>query len=300
MRVAVTGASGLLGRELVGVLVHAGHTVIAAVHRASTMTLAAAERCALDLLDQGSIARFVAAVRADWIIHTAAIADVDRCEREPGFAQRLNADATIALADCVKGTPTRIAYVSTDYVFDGTAGPYNEAAPTKPINVYGASKLRGEEAVLAEGRHLVIRSASFLGIGPAGHPSFAERMVEQIRQSPPIFAPINRYSNVTPVDYLAKAIVALLEPPSNGVYHVVTREVISRHDLARRLAGLLGMRKDVVTDIRHDPIPGEAPRPLRGGLISTRATLEPPSLDEALAKFVANLQSGLSEESPGK
>lgn len=286
MRVAVTGASGLLGRHLMTSLTKAGHTVVAATHVTSLPVATPVESHPLDLLDHDSLARFVDAASADWIIHGAALADVDRCEREPEFAYAVNADATIALLDHVARTSARMLYISTDYVFDGQAGPYDEAASTNPINVYGMSKLRGEEAVLNAEHHVTVRSSSFLGVGLPGKPTFAERIIEHLQHAPPVRAPVDQYSNVTPVEYLARGIVALLHPDARGIYHLVGCEIISRSDLTTRLAALLGLPSNAVQGVPYASLTRDASRPLNGGLISTRDTLPPPPLDEALRRFV--------------
>lgn len=148
----VTGAGGMLGRDLVRVL------------RDRDVTLTALDRAALDITDAGAVAR---AVRGqDVVVNAAAWTDVDGAEADETAATEVNGHAVTNLARACATSGARLLHVSTDYVFPGDAStPYREDAKTSPINAYGRSKLVGEEAVLA---HLpengyVVRTAWLYG-----------------------------------------------------------------------------------------------------------------------------------------
>ncbi|HUU46363.1 MAG TPA: SDR family oxidoreductase [Acidobacteriota bacterium] len=303
MRVAVTGAAGLLGWSLVRVLSERGHTVVAGVHRRSLAGSGDLTVCALDLTDDDSIGRFVEAVSADCLIHAAAMTHVDRCETEPALAERLNAIATTRLVDAVDDSDTRIVYVSTDFVFDGEGGPYVEDDPVHPLNVYGRTKLAGEEAVRrADDRHAIVRAAGFLGVGDPEHPTFVETMLASMKANPPLCAAGDQRSNITPVGYLAAALVEIAERALGGTWHVAGREVVSRYELARRLAVLWHLPESSVQDMPYAALDRPARRPLNGGLCvdkaAARLRVTAPSLDESLATWKCELDAagGLSVE----
>jgi dTDP-4-dehydrorhamnose reductase len=292
MRVAVTGAAGLLGHELVRVFSEHGHTVIAGVHDATMKWAGRVTNLPLDLADKTSIRRFVDEAQADCIIHSAAMTHVDRCETEPALAERLNATATINLVDAVSDTKARIVYISTDFVFDGVDGPYREEDPLNPINVYGRTKRAGEVAVRKAGRdQAIIRSASFLGRGDSDRSTFVDAMLRTMTDSPPLRVAQDQYSNITPVDYLAAATAEIAERHLGGVWHVAGREIVSRFELARRLTGLFHLPASVVEGVDYEKLRRPAPRPLRGGLVTDKAethlSVAPPSLDESLAAWKA-------------
>src|SRR5581483_5276147 len=104
---------------------------------------------ALDVTDQRAVTAALAASRPAVVIHAAAMADVDACEREPERAEAVNARGTAHVADACASLGARLIYVSTDYVFDGEAGPYREDDPPQPLSVYGRTKLAGERAAAA-------------------------------------------------------------------------------------------------------------------------------------------------------
>ena len=166
MRIAITGASGLLGRELLNFCLARGHRPVAAVHARSVIASSAIEQIDIDLVQRESVARFVRQSQPDWVVHSAAMTDVDRCEVEPESARVANVETTRNLLDAIRGTKIRLLFVSTDYVFDGRSGPYSEGARENPINVYGRTKREAEMLVAADGpAHLIVRSASFIGVG---------------------------------------------------------------------------------------------------------------------------------------
>ncbi len=271
MRIAITGASGLLGRALIDEAADK-HEIVAAFHSSEILDLRYLEQYPLDLAHEDSIRRFIETARADLIIHSAAITDVDLCEREPKLAQIMNAEGTRRIVEAIRNTSTRIVYISTDYVFDGTAGPYAETAPTHPINIYGKTKLEGEVAVLSmEERGTIVRSASFLGRGGPLRPTFVERMLETMRDQPPLQAAYDQRSNITPVDGLASGIIRIVETGASGIWHIAHPQILSRHDLAVLIAERAGIDSSHIQRVSYDSLKRDAVRPLAGGLKTDKA-----------------------------
>src|SRR3989441_7958411 len=151
MRILVAGAKGQLGQELQGFL--RGEEVIAA------------DRPEFELTDS-MLGEKIAAQRPNLVIHTAAYTDVDGCERDPDTTFQVNAQGTRRVAEGAAKANARLIYLSTDYVFDGKkAKPYTERDPVNPLNVYGRSKLAGEEeAVKGCRRTLVLRTSWLYGV----------------------------------------------------------------------------------------------------------------------------------------
>ena len=147
MKLLVTGATGQVGWELARSLMPLGEVV-------------ALDRAACDLADPQAAAAVVAGYAPDVIVNAAAYTAVDKAESEPELANRINADAVGALADTARTLGALLVHYSTDYVFDGSkATAYVETDPTAPLNVYGASKLAGEQAIAASGcDYLLLRT----------------------------------------------------------------------------------------------------------------------------------------------
>jgi dTDP-4-dehydrorhamnose reductase len=138
-RILVTGAGGQVGYELARLLPVHGE-------------VAALDRSQLDLADADAIRATIRAIRPQLIVNAAAYTAVDQAEREPELAEAINARAPGILAEEAKRLGAVLIHYSTDYVFDGRAAtPYGEDAPTRPLNVYGRSKLHGEQAIAAAG-----------------------------------------------------------------------------------------------------------------------------------------------------
>jgi dTDP-4-dehydrorhamnose reductase len=152
VKILLTGANGQVGWELARVLPRIGEVM-------------ALDRAALDLRDPDRIRERVSSIRPAVIVNAAAYTAVDRAESEPKLAEAINAGAPAVLAEEAKRTGALLVHYSTDYVFDGAkTSPYVESDPPGPINAYGASKLRGEQAIQAIAcRHLILRTSWVYG-----------------------------------------------------------------------------------------------------------------------------------------
>jgi len=148
MRILLTGINGQVGGDLRPLLQPFG-------------TIIAPARSDLDLVDTNAIRRFVKEAEPDWIINPAAYTAVDKAESEPDLASAINADAPRALGEAAAELGIPVIHFSTDYVFDGGGSrPWKETDETRPLGVYGASKLAGEQALAASGAaHLIFRTS---------------------------------------------------------------------------------------------------------------------------------------------
>ena len=153
MKILLTGASGQVGYELARSLQGLGEVV-------------AVDRARMDLADLDQMRAVIRAVRPGLIVNPAAYTAVDKAESEPELAMRINAEAPAVMAAEARALGAALVHYSTDYVFDGTKqGAYVETDPTCPINVYGRSKLAGEEAIAASGvDHLILRTSWVYGL----------------------------------------------------------------------------------------------------------------------------------------
>ena len=164
--IIITGGEGMLARDLLSVLRRLGRTVVAL------------PRSQMDLTDPAAIRAQMRAHRPTWVINGAAYTAVDRAESEADRAYAVNCDGAAAVANACSQLGSALVQLSTDYVFDGQASrPYAEDQPTAPINVYGASKLAGEQAVRETlPRHLIFRTSWLYGLGGANFVSTMRRL----------------------------------------------------------------------------------------------------------------------------
>jgi dTDP-4-dehydrorhamnose reductase len=230
-RVAVTGAAGQLGRELVRAFVGVGDEVLALT------------RPDFDITDASHLAR-MAAWRPAVVVNAAAWTDVEACARDPDRAMRINGTAAGAVARAAAEVDALAVQVSTNEVFDGTLRrSYDEDDTPIPINPYAVAKLAGERLTAAAGgRYLVVRTAWVFG-PDSGFPTriraAADRMVADGR---PLRVVADEWGNPTPTGWLADTIVELVRleasSPLARVYHAAGHPPASRLDWARHaLAG---------------------------------------------------------------
>ena len=230
MRILVTGAKGQLGQELQRVL--RGEEVIATDQPEYAMT-------------DPMLGEKIAPQRPDLVIHTAAYTDVDGCEREPEIAFAVNAQGTRRVAEGAAKANARLIYLSTDYVFDGKkTEPYTERDPVNPLNVYGRSKLAGEEeAVKGCRRTLVLRTSWLYGVHGK---NFVKTILSLAATQPEIRVVEDQRGSPTYARHLAQVIAELIRSDVTGVIHAGGEGECSRYEFAMAILQEAGLGCRVV------------------------------------------------------
>ena len=283
-RLLVTGAGGLLGGRLTALLA-AEMDVVGAVHRSAAPDGVATTP--LDLLDERSIEAALDAVRPQAVLHSAAMANIDLCDRDPELATRLNTDATAALARLCARRGVRLVALSTDTVFPGTHALSSEEDEPRPLMHYARTKLDGERAALAAHAGAVVARIALVagrGHGPRGTAS--ETIAWALRAGRAIRLFTDQYRTPVDAESVAAAVSVLLSGSQGGVFHLGGAERISRYDLGLRVAAALGLSTAPIEPARQADSPDLALRPLDASFDSSRARRElgfsPRPLDEAV------------------
>ncbi len=280
MRVLVTGAAGQLGGELLGALRVRGHESIGHT------------RADGDLAAPGAAAAALRRHRPDAVVNCAAFTAVDRAEAEPEAAHRANAVLPGRLAEACAGDAVALCHLSTDYVFDGTATvPVGEAAPTKPLGVYGRTKLEGEVAVRGTlPAAQVVRTAWLFG---RSGPNFVLTMLRLARERGSLRVVADQVGSPTWTGHLAPALVRLLERGDAGTFHLVNAGQATWCELAQAALASAGLGGVPVQPIATADYPTPAPRPVYSVLSTAawQALGEPalPPWQEAVSAYVASL-----------
>jgi dTDP-4-dehydrorhamnose reductase len=271
VRVAVTGANGLLGGDAVDLL-GSRHEVLALGRGPCRLPPGPARWAEADLGDGRSVEAALLAFRAEAVLHAGAMTDVDGCERDPQSAWRVNVGGTEQVARACRALGARLVAVSTDYVFDGTAGPYGEEDVPNPRGAYARTKRVAEEAalLLAPGS-AVARVAVVYSGRPGAKATFATQVVEKLARGEPVRAFSDQLVSPTLARNAAEmALELLLDSGYRGVLHTSGATVLDRVDFARRVARRFGLEGEIVPVLTADA-KLVAPRPLRAGLRVDRA-----------------------------
>jgi dTDP-4-dehydrorhamnose reductase len=231
----VTGASGLLGSNFVFAAAERGQPLVAC-HGRRAIRLPCAGNVALDLLDEAATRRLFDSIRPACIVHCAAAADVDWCESNPEAAYQINADASRRLALIASELGALLVLISTDSVFDGRRGSYDEAQEPTPVNVYGRTKLAAEAFVAAGApANLVIRT-NFIGWSPGGRRGLAEWVLSRLESGLPVPAFFDiRFSPLHATD-LAHIVLDMIAAGLRGLYHVAASDSCTKYEFAMKLA----------------------------------------------------------------
>jgi dTDP-4-dehydrorhamnose reductase len=273
MRLLVTGAAGMLGRDVVAAAERAGHDVVALARRD------------LDIADADAVRTAIADAAPDAVVNCAAWTDVDGAEADEDGATRING----AAAGNVAAAAPFVVHVSSDYVFDGSATqPYVESDPTGPRTAYGRSKLAGELAVAEAGdQHAIVRSSWLFGVHGK---NFVATMLKLAEDRDEVNVVADQIGCPTFTGHLAPALVEIAEQRLGGVLHVAGGGQCSWHELAQATFEEAGV-SCTANPVTTAEFPRPAPRPAWSVLTSTRP--EAPVLPAWRVGLTSYLKTGV-------
>jgi dTDP-4-dehydrorhamnose reductase len=245
MRILITGANGLLGTRLAETFLSSGFEVFSG-YILNPPTVG--KPIPMDITDDASVRGAFKKSCPDAVFHCAAMTDVDKCEEDPEAAIKVNAEGTRTVSRQAALYNSYIAYISTDYVFDGAKGNYRESDQTNPVNVYGRSKLLGEEAVRSSGADfLIARSSVIYGAQPAmGKVNFALWLVESLRSRKAVTLLTDQYVSPTFNTSLAAMLLESLERGLTGTYHMAGATRVSRYEFGITLARIFALDRSLI------------------------------------------------------
>lgn len=294
-RLVVTGASGLLGYNVVRAASGA-FDVFGVVH-AHRIAFEKAEVRQVDLTEETQVKDLVQEIKPDWVIHCAAGTAIDELERDPGRADELNVHMSRRLARAVADSGARLLYVSTDSVFDGSAGPYREDDETNPINVYARSKLEGEQAVMDELPGALVARTNLFGWSPGWKLSLAEWFYQNLSSGRECPGFTDVYFSPVYAPELGKIFLRMLNEKLEGIYHVPGAECVSKYDFGVRLALKFGLQEELVVPTLSAEKHWVAERPRRtcldGAKIVGALGIDLPDLNDGIVHFRADMQEQL-------
>jgi dTDP-4-dehydrorhamnose reductase len=253
MKIAVIGANGQLGRDVVQAFANNGDEVLSLTH------------VEIELADMDSVSTCLGAIRPDVTVNTAAMHHVENCEREPQKAFAVNGIGAWNLSKVTRDLDKVLMHVSTDYVFDGSkASPYEETDAPSPLNAYGNTKLAGEHFVRSTApKHFVLRTSAIYGHNPCrakGGLNFIELMLKLARERGQVRVVDSEIVTPTSTAELARQIVALSRSDAYGLYHATAEGNCSWHAFAREVFALTDTKVKLEIAGANE-FPAKVPRP---------------------------------------
>lgn len=220
----------------------------------------------------------IAAYNPDVIVHCGALTHVDKCETEQDESYEKTVQSTINLVKVAKACNAKFVYISTDYVFDGTDGPYQETDKVNPLSIYGKHKLEAENIATNElDETLVLRVTNIYGNEERGK-NFVARIVQQCVEGKKLTLklPYDQYACPTNAWDIARAMFLLLRDGKHGIYHIGGTDYCNRVQLSLRVLQYFPHIEYDLIPMSTEELNQPAPRPLIGGFVTMKFNREYP------------------------
>ena len=289
--VLVTGASGLLGNKIVE-SIKKGFTIIP-LHNTKPLH---SNSLKLDITNLSEILNLFHTIKPYAVIHTASETNVDKCETEKEHAWKTNAEGTRNIAEACQKVNAKLVFISTDYVFDGEKGLYNEEDKPNPVNYYGLTKLEGERKVIEHCKNYAILRTSVLYGWHPWKQNFATWIINKLEQQQEITVVEDHFNTPTLADNLAEMAFEVAKKDLRGLYHASGRERISRYEFAKQIAKTYNLNSDLVKPVKMSHLTAWiAKRPkdssLNTGKIEKQLKTKPLNITEGLYKMKEEMKT---------
>ena len=244
MRILITGGSGLLAVNW-ALCRRNEDEVWLGLHR-RVINIPATNTVMVGSLGESNVDDLISKVSPDLIIHTAGIADVDKCEAHAETAWRVNADYAGMIAKAASATNKKLIHISTDHLFDGKTPFMTENNVPNPLNTYGASKLAAERLISAENPDALILRVNFFGWGPNYRSSFSDWILASLWQNQRITLYDNVIFSPLYVTEIVNAAHQLLASGATGIFNLASSDAISKYNFGIKLADQFNLDKNLI------------------------------------------------------
>ena len=292
MKILITGANGFLGYYLAEQLLAKNFSVIATGKGECRLPFTHDRNFqyqSMDFTDPFSVHDVFENIKPDVVIHAGAMSKPDECETDKMLAYLVNVEGTVQLLINAAELKSFFIFVSTDFVFDGERGMYNETDETKPVNYYGRTKLEAEEAVKEyEFDWAIARTVLVYGKNHSGHANILKIVKEKLEKGEEYSVVDDQVRTPTYVEDLAKGIVSIIEKKATGIFHLSGKDVMTPYQMAIKTARHLGFNSSLIKRVTAASFTQPAKRPAKTGFIIDKARIEldyePLSFEEGLKK----------------
>ena len=302
-KILLTGANGLLGQKLVGLITSQPDIELIATARGANRlphTTGYSYRT-MDIADREQVLSVVGEVLPDVVIHTAAMTDVDKCEVQKDACWAQNVQATEYLTEACRAVNAFMVHVSTDFIFDGMDGPYDETAEGNPISFYGWSKYAAEKVVMHAGklnnplRWAIARTVLVYGIA---HDMSRSNIILWVKKSledgKNIKVVTDQWRSPTLAEDLAMGCYLIADQEAEGIFNISGKEVLTPYEMAISTADYFNLDKSLITQADASTFTQTARRPPRTGFVLDKAKsvlgYNPHSFEEGIAVLAGQLE----------
>ncbi|OQP56368.1 SDR family oxidoreductase [Niastella populi] len=291
MKVLITGANGLLGQHMIKLLLDRNYEVVATSRGESRLPFQPSANYTyreMDITNSLETFAVMSNEKPDIVVHAAAMTQVDDCELRPQHCERINVQGTSQVLTDAETFSSHFIYISTDFVFDGEQGNYAEEDDTKPISLYGFTKLQAESMVQTSTiPFAIVRTCLVYGNLLQGTRSNIVSWVrENLEQGKTIKVVSDQLRTPTYVEDLAKGILLIIEKKATGIYHISGKDWLTPYDIALKTAAKFNLDAGKIVKVDAATFKQPGRRPLKTGFIIEKARkelgFEPMSFDEGL------------------
>lgn len=261
MQVLVIGASGLVGSHILQTCQQRGWNVMGTYHNFARPGL-----IQLPITDGTSVQSLITESQPEVVFLPAFLSNVDYCEQNPEETYQINVVGCLNVAQATRDVGAKLVFYSSDYVFNGENGPYQETDQPDPICVYGRQKLEIEQKIseLLED-YLICRIAWVYGQEEQGK-NFVLRVISTLKNNQIIRIPQDQIGSPTLANDIAEASCRLLEVGAQGLFHTTGIDCMNRYQFALKVAEVFGLQTDTLVPVMTSEFNQAAPRPLKCGM----------------------------------
>lgn len=289
-KILITGSNGLLGQKLV--------TLLKVMPDVELVATAKGENrihdkngyhfYQMDITNETEVLKVISATKPNVIIHTAAMTNVDQCESEKELCWEMNVNAVKYLVNACQSADCMLVHLSTDFIFDGEAGPYDENAKPKPISYYGESKLAAEEVILnSKIRWAIARTVLVYGIvGDMSRTNIILWVKKSLEDGKNIKVVTDQFRTPTLAEDLAMGCWLIAQKEAKGIFNISGKDFLTPYEMAIKTADFFGLDKSLIAMADSSTFSQPAKRPPRTGFIIDKAIgllgYKPHSFDEGI------------------
>jgi dTDP-4-dehydrorhamnose reductase len=270
----VIGANGMLGQRVINFYSRQENVELLGGSVEAEPVYKNSDYVCCDLSKREDVKKLIYDFYPDFIVNTAAYTNVDKSEVERESAWKINVKGVEYMAEACRVIDAHLIHISSDYIFDGTKGPYDETAVPNPLGYYGRTKLASENALKISGTiYTILRTNVLYGIAES-RPDFVRWLVNTVRKGEKVRIVTDQINNPTYIDDMVQAISKVQEFKKQGIYNIGGKEFLSRYDFSLKIADYFDLDKNLIIPIKTSELNQPAARPLKSGLIILKAETE--------------------------